>query len=107
GVAYPMPINQDTINKLYGLTLDEEGTKAFFEKVREPRSPIKTSEDVVLNSVGSDLYKKFYRNYIRKQWNLDAVQLAASVAARIPVRTNRDDRYFDDAYQFMPSRGYT
>lgn len=107
GTAYPLPINQDTINRLYGLSLNEQGIKDFFEKAREPRTPIRTSEDVVLNSVGRDLYDKFYRNYIRKQWDLDATQLSASVAARIPVRTNQDDRYFDDEYQFMPNLGYT
>jgi UDP-galactopyranose mutase len=29
------------------------------------------------------------------------------VAARIPVRTNRDDRYFTDRFQAMPAAGYT
>jgi UDP-galactopyranose mutase len=29
------------------------------------------------------------------------------VTARVPVRTNRDDRYFSDTYQAMPLRGYT
>jgi UDP-galactopyranose mutase len=29
------------------------------------------------------------------------------VTARVPVRTNRDDRYFSDSYQAMPLRGYT
>ena len=107
GKLYPMPINRDTINDLYALQLDEDGVKNFFERVREPRQPIQTSEDVVLNSVGRDLYEKFYRNYIRKQWDLDATQLFASVAARIPVRVNSDARYFDDSYQFMPTKGYT
>jgi len=107
GVAYPMPINRDTINGLYGLNLDEEGVKAFFERVRESRESVRTSEDVVLNSVGRDLYEKFFLNYTRKQWGLDPSQLSAGVAARIPVRTNCDDRYFNDDYQFMPANGYT
>lgn len=107
GMAYPMPINRDTINRLYGLSLDEDGIAAFLERVREPRSPIRTSEDLVLNSVGRDLYEKFFLNYTRKQWGLDPSQLSAGVAARVPVRTNTDDRYFLDDYQFMPAEGYT
>jgi len=75
--------------------------------VREPREPALTSEDVVLNSVGRDLYEKFFLNYTRKQWGLDPSQLKAGVAARIPVRTNTDDRYFTDTYQAMPLEGYT
>jgi UDP-galactopyranose mutase len=75
--------------------------------VREPREPVSTSEDVVLNSVGRDLYEKFFLNYTRKQWGLDPSKLKAGVAARIPVRTNTDDRYFTDSFQAMPLHGYT
>jgi UDP-galactopyranose mutase len=104
---YPIPINQTTVNNLYGLSLDEAGVAAFFERVREPRDPILTSEDVVLASVGRDLCDKFFRGYTRKQWGLDLSELNASVAARIPVRTNTDDRYFTDTFQKMPAEGYT
>jgi len=107
GVRYPFPINRDTLNRLYGLDLDEAGAAAFFERVREPREPVLTSEDVVLNSVGRDLYEKFFLNYTRKQWGLDPSELKAGVTARIPVRTNTDDRYFTDTFQAMPVRGYT
>jgi UDP-galactopyranose mutase len=107
GVAYPFPINRDTLNRLYGLSLDEAGAQAFFARAREPRDPVRTSEDVVLASVGRDLYEKFFLNYTRKQWGLEPSQLKAGVAARIPVRTNTDDRYFTDPFQFMPLHGYT
>jgi UDP-galactopyranose mutase len=107
GQQYPIPINQTTVNRLYGLELDEAGVAAYFENIREKRDPIKTSEDVVLNSVGHDLCEKFFRGYTRKQWGLDLSELNASVAARIPVRTNTDDRYFGDVFQKMPAEGYT
>ena len=107
GKRYPFPINRDTLNQLYGLDLDEAGAAAFFERVREPREPVKTSEDVVLNSVGRDLYEKFFLNYTRKQWGMEPSQLKAGVAARIPTRTNTDDRYFTDTFQAMPLHGYT
>ncbi|HYP82888.1 UDP-galactopyranose mutase [Variovorax sp.] len=107
GRAYPFPINRDTLNELYGLDLNEEGAAAFYEKVRDPRDPVRTSEDVVLNSVGRDLYEKFFLNYTRKQWGLEPSQLKAGVAARIPTRTNTDDRYFTDTFQSMPAEGYT
>jgi UDP-galactopyranose mutase len=104
---YPIPINQTTVNRLYGLSLDEAGMAAFFERTRELRDPILTSEDVVLSSVGRDLCDTFFRGYTRKQWGLDLSELDASVAARIPVRTNADDRYFTDNFQRMPVEGYT
>lgn len=107
GALYPIPINRLTINQLYGLELDEAGVASFLERVSEPRSPAKTSEDVVLASVGRDLCDKFFRGYTRKQWGLELADLAAGVAARIPVRTGDDDRYFSDSFQFMPAEGYT
>jgi UDP-galactopyranose mutase len=92
---------------LYNLDLDEKDADEFFKRVREARDSIKTSEDVILSSVGRDLFEKFYLNYTRKQWGLEPAELSAGVAARIPVRTNTDDRYFSDDYQLMPADGYT
>jgi UDP-galactopyranose mutase len=103
----PMPINLDTINRLYGLNLDSSSVEDFLASVAETRATVRTSEDVVVSRVGRDLYNKFFRNYTRKQWGLDPSELDAQVAARIPVRTNRDDRYFTDEYQAMPRRGFT
>ena len=103
----PFPINRSTINRLYGLDLDEEGVAAFLAKVRVPRPTLTTSEDVVLASVGHDLCDKFYRGYTRKHWGLELGDISAGVAARIPVRTNDDDRYFADTHQCMPEQGYT
>ncbi|PTT81667.1 UDP-galactopyranose mutase [Pelomonas sp. HMWF004] len=103
----PIPINRTTINQLYGLALSGEEVIAFLERAREPRHPLRTSEDVVLNSVGRDLCDKFFRGYTRKQWGLDLSELSAGVAARIPTRTDDDDRYFNDSFQFMPAQGYT
>lgn len=107
GQLLPIPINLDTINKLYGLNLTSFQVEEFFQSVAEKREPVRTSEDVVVNRVGRELYEKFFRNYTRKQWGLDPSELDASVTARVPVRTNRDDRYFADTYQAMPLHGYT
>ena len=107
GMLVPIPINLDTINKLYGLNLTSFEVKDFFDKVREKRDSINTAEDVVINAVGRELYEKFFRNYTRKQWGLDPSELDASVTARVPTRTTRDDRYFTDVYQAMPKHGYT
>lgn len=107
GQLVPIPINRTTINRLYGLSLDEAGVAAYLDRVREVRTELRTSEDVVLSSVGRDLCEKFFRGYTRKQWNMDLSELSAGVAARIPTRTNDDDRYFTDDYQAMPADGFT
>lgn len=107
GQLVPMPINLDTINMLYGMKLNSREAEAFLEALAEPRESIRTSEDAVISKIGKELYVKFFRGYTRKQWGIDPSELDAAVAARVPVRTNRDDRYFTDSYQSMPRHGFT
>ncbi len=107
GQLLPIPINLDTINRLYGLSLDSAGMERFLAARREVPEHIETSEDVVVATVGRELYEKFFQGYTRKQWGLDPSQLSKGVTARIPTRTNRDDRYFTDSFQKMPAEGYT
>ncbi|ATS62289.1 UDP-galactopyranose mutase [Xanthomonas citri pv. fuscans] len=104
----PIPINMTTLNRLYGLQLStEEQAAAFLASRAEPVADIQTSEDVVINQVGRELYETFFRGYTRKQWGLDPSQLDKSVTSRVPTRTNDDDRYFTDTFQQMPLHGYT
>lgn len=107
GQLLPVPINLDTINHVYGLNLSEAEAAEFLDTISEKREPLRTSEDVVLSRVGRKLYEKFFRGYTRKQWGVDPSELDAQVTARIPVRTNRDDRYFTDEFQSMPRHGFT
>lgn len=107
GQLVPIPINLDTVNQLFGLNLSSFEVESFLQSQAEPREQILTSEDVVISKVGRVLYEKFFRNYTRKQWGLDPSELDRSVIARIPTRTNRDDRYFTDTYQAMPLYGFT
>ncbi len=107
GLLLPIPINLDTVNRLYHLDLSSDELEAWFAARAEPVAEIRTSEHVVISRVGRELYEKFFRTYTRKQWGLDPSQLDASVTARVPVRTSRDDRYFTDEHQVMPRDGYT
>jgi UDP-galactopyranose mutase len=107
GQLVPIPINLNTINRLYGTDFTSFQLEEFFKSMAEPRAHIRTSEDVIVSKVGRELYEKFFRNYTRKQWGLDPSELDAQVTARLPVRTNRDDRYFTDTFQVMPLHGYT
>jgi UDP-galactopyranose mutase len=107
GMLVPIPINLNTINQLYGLNLCADEVEKFLASKAIKKERIVTSEDVVLNKVGKELYEKFFKGYTKKQWDLDPSELDASVTARIPTRNNRDDRYFTDTYQGMPLYGYT
>ncbi|HYJ63776.1 MAG TPA: UDP-galactopyranose mutase, partial [Parafilimonas sp.] len=107
GQLVPIPINVNTINKLYCLNLSCNDAEKFLALKAEHVHRIKTSEDVVVSKVGRELYEKFFQGYTRKMWDLDPSELDASVTARVPTRTNKDDRYFTDTYQAMPLYGYT
>jgi UDP-galactopyranose mutase len=103
----PIPINLDTVNRLYGLNLESDELERWFARQAEPVDEIRTSEDVVVSKVGRELFKKFFEGYTKKQWGVYPRELDKSVTARVPARTNRDDRYFGDEFQFMPAGGYT
>src|SRR4051812_3105353 len=96
GMLVPLPVNLDTLNKLYGLDLTSSDLVAWFKARAERVDRIVTSEDVVVSAVGRELYEKFFRGYTRKQWGLDPSELDKSVTSRVPTRTDRDDRYFGD-----------
>jgi len=108
GQNVPIPINRTTLNALFGLDLrSDEEAAAYLATRAEPVEEIRTSEDVVINAVGRELYELFFQGYTRKQWGLDPSQLDKQVTSRIPTRTNTDDRYFTDKFQAMPADGYT
>jgi len=107
GELFPIPINLDTVNRMYGMDLDSRGLTKYFDSVRERIGEPRNSREIVTSQVGMDLYEKFFKHYTEKMWGMDPMELAPEVTGRIPVRTNRDDRYFTDRYQFMPMGGYT
>lgn len=108
GLRVPIPINRTTLNKLYGLSLaTEQEAEAFLANRAELIADIRTSEDVVISTVGRELYETFFRGYTRKQWGMDPSELDKAVTARVPTRTNTDDRYFTDSFQAMPAKGFT
>ena len=108
GQLVPIPINRTTLNRLFDLVLQtDEEAAAYLASRAEPVDEIRTSEDVVVSAVGRELYELFFQGYTRKQWGLDPSQLDKAVTARVPTRTNTDDRYFGDKHQVMPLHGYT
>ncbi|MBL4936348.1 UDP-galactopyranose mutase [Clostridium sp. YIM B02515] len=107
GQLIPMPITTETINKLYNLNLSNFQVEEFLSNQALKIDEIKNSEDVVLSKAGTDIYEKFFKNYTKKQWDVYPDELDKSVISRIPVRYNRDTRYFTNKYQGMPKFGYT
>ena len=114
GKLYPMPINLDTINLLYGTNMSAEEAEKFVQEeaerdvkkfgIKEPQN----FEEKGISLVGEELYTAFLKNYTEKQWNTSAVNLSAEILKRIPVRFSHDNRYFMTAkHQGIPKSGYT
>jgi UDP-galactopyranose mutase len=107
GKHLPFPINADTISALQGRKMDEQEVEAFLQQVAVPITRARTFEEAMVSKIGRELFEKFILNYTRKQWGIEPSALDAAVAARVPARTNRDDRYFTDKFQVMPLHGFT
>lgn len=107
GRYWQFPINLNTFEQFIGRPSTSGEMAAALEKWRVPIADPKNSEEVIVSQVGWELYEKFFKNYTRKQWRRDPKELDASVCGRIPVRTNRDDRYHSEKFQALPADGYT
>jgi UDP-galactopyranose mutase len=107
GKYWPFPINLNTYEVLVGHPATEAEFIAYLEKSRVPIENPRNSEEVIVSQVGYELYEKFFRGYTLKQWRREPRELDASVCGRIPIRTNRDDRYLAESFQALPKAGYS
>lgn len=110
GQYYKFPINRETVNSVFGVNLKSDEVPLFLKQQVENSifdPSLKSFRDVVVSQVGERLYKMFFESYTYKQWSCDPSDLSGTLAGRIPIRFNTDDRYFNDPYQGMPVRGYT
>ncbi len=102
-----LPINLDTMERLYGKKFTPKQLERHFEQKRVKIDKIKNSRNVVVSQIGEELYDLFFKNYTKKQWGVYPDELDAQVTKRLPGRFNRDTRYFSDKYQGIPKYGYT
>jgi UDP-galactopyranose mutase len=106
GMLVPIPINLETVNKVFGLSLGVDELEEFLAGLREETGNSNSAE-LIIGQVGRVLYEKFFQGYSRKQWGVDPTKLDPSVCGRVSVRMSDDDRYFQDKYQGLPLHGYT
>lgn len=107
GRYWSFPINLNTFEEFLGCPASSEEFSAWLETHRQPIETPKNSEEVILSQVGRELYELFFEGYTLKQWKRHPRELDPSVCGRIPVRTNRDDRYLSESFQALPDKGYT
>ena len=108
GKTTPLPINKSTIEDVFKKKFrNENETKEFLDSIRNKNLIPKNTDELFESSVGNELSNIFFRPYTKKMWGIDPKELAVSIGARLPVRTNNDDRYFNDQFQALPKDGYT
>lgn len=107
GLYWNFPINLNTFEQIIGRPSTSEEMEAWLEEKRVPIENPANSEEVIISQVGWELYEKFFKGYTLKQWKRHPKDLDASVCGRIPIRTNRDDRYLREEFQALPKAGYT
>ena len=107
GTYWKFPINLNTFEQMIGRPSTSEEMEAWLDEKRVQIENPANSEEVIVSQVGWELYEKFFKGYTFKQWKRHPKDLDASVCGRIPVRTNRDDRYLREEFQALPKAGYT
>jgi len=107
GRFWSFPVNLKTFEEYLGRASTSEEMESWLKLECVQYESPKNSEELMLSRVGPKFYHLFFERYTRKQWRREPRDLDASVCGRIPVRTNRDDRYLNERFQALPAKGYT
>jgi UDP-galactopyranose mutase len=109
GKVYQMPINLETINSFYNVTLRPFEVDEFLKKeiAKTKIGKQKNLENKALSLVGRPLYEAFIKGYNKKQWRKDPKLLPESILTRLPFRKNYNESYYFSRWQGIPLMGYT
>ena len=108
GRTTPLPINQITLEDIFNKKFNNEiEVKDFLESIRNKDLQPQNTDEFFEYSVGKKISDIFFRPYTRKMWGVDPKKLSSKIGSRLPVRTNKDNRYFNDNFQALPKNGYT
>jgi UDP-galactopyranose mutase len=111
GKEVSIPFNFNTIYDVFPDTLakklEENLLNEFEYNSKIPILELKKSEDKYLQFLADFVYEKVFVHYTAKQWGMKPEDMDGAVTARVPIFVGRDDRYFNDKYQVIPTNGYT
>ncbi len=109
GQLFPVPVNLQTISEFAGKYLNPTDARNYIAQCTGNSSPPtgpESFESRAIRTIGAEIYEALIRGYTHKQWQTDPRTLPASVIARIPVRFDLRNDYFDDCHQGLPVSGY-
>jgi len=111
GKKIPLPFNFNSIEQLFPQYLARRFEKKLLNKYKYgekvPILEIKRENDADLVFLANFIYNKIFKNYTAKQWNTKPEYLDTQVTDRVPILIGKDNRYFNDVYQVIPSEGYS
>ncbi|MBU1177658.1 UDP-galactopyranose mutase [Patescibacteria group bacterium] len=107
----PIPFNLNTLHQAFPAEQAQQLEKILLaefspgEKV--PILELRQTKNKDLQLIADFVYQKIFLNYTRKQWGLEPEDIDPEVTGRVPILISRDNRYFQDKHQGIPSKGYT
>lgn len=111
GKKVPIPFNLNTLYMVFpessARRIEEKLLKKYSYNSKVPILELKNENDEDLKFLADYVYQKVFLNYTAKQWGLKPEEIDPEVTARVPILIGRDDRYFNDKYQAIPTEGYT
>ena len=111
GQMLPIPFNLNTLHAVFPPSMAERLEEALLNRydynTKVPILKLKQSTDRDLRFIADFVYEKIFLRYTQKQWGLDPENIEGAVTARVPIFVGRDDRYFNDRFQAVPTKGYT
>lgn len=111
GVETTIPFNFNTLYDVFPATLarrlEIKLLKKFELNKKVPILEFQKQDDEDLKFLANYVYEKVFLHYTNKQWGTSPEDVDSAVTARVPVYLSKDNRYFQDKYQGIPTEGYT
>jgi UDP-galactopyranose mutase len=111
GKNVPVPFNLKSLELLFEAeranNIKHKLEESYKDNTRVSILDLINSKDADIKDFGDFVYEKVFATYTAKQWGIPVEEIDKSVINRVPVLLNYDERYFQDAIQFMPKNGFT
>ena len=111
GTFIPVPFNLESLRKTFppekADKLENALKRGYGENKKVPILELKKDPDKDVREFADFVFDNVFRFYTEKQWGRKPEELDPTVMQRVPVYVSYEDRYFTDAYQYQPKRGFT
>ena len=111
GLNIPLPFNLNSLHAVFPKSLAAIYESKLLEKIGFGRQisilELNQIKDSDLKNLSAYIYGNICLRYYQKQWEIPPEKLDLSVARRVPICVSKDNRYFHDTYQGIPTEGFS